>query len=108
VRVPASELALAIGDLLGRHGHRRDAADRLRGDLRREVARALHVPADTPPDVLVELLAERVPGDLDADGLRAALLDGPVPDDDALVAVAASLARVRARVRTPGAGSDPH
>lgn len=101
VRVPASELALAIGDLLGRHGHREAAAARLRDDLRAEVARALHVPADTPPDVLVELLAERVDGQLDAAGLRAALLDGPVPDDAALVAVASALARVRARVRRP-------
>ena len=54
VRVPASELALAIGDLLGRHGHRDAAAARLRADLRVEVARALHVPVDTPPDVLVD------------------------------------------------------
>ena len=111
VRVPASELALAIGDLLGRHGHRDAAAARLRADLRVEVARALHVPVDTPPDVLVELLAERGGHDLDQAGLRAALLDGPVPDDDTLVAVASALARVRQRVRRPagsaGGGAPP-
>lgn len=104
VRVPASELALAIGDLLGRHGHREAAATRLRADLRDEVARALHVPRDTPADVLVELLGQRLEDQgLDEEGLRVALLEGPVPDDDALVAVASSLARVRARVRHPSA-----
>lgn len=102
VRVPASELVLAIGDLLGRHGHRAAAAGRLRADLRGEVARALQVPADTPPEVLVELLATRLEGDADPGGLRAALLDGPVPDDEALVAVTSALARVRARVRRAG------
>lgn len=103
VRVPASELVLAIGDLLGRHGHREAAAARLRDDLRHEVVRALHVPRDTPPELLVELLSARLDDDLDTDGLRRALLDGPVPDDDALVAVTAALARVRATVRRPGA-----
>lgn len=102
VRVPASELALAIGDLLGRGGHRDAAAARLRQDLRVEVAHALHLPPDTPPDVLVELLSERLQADdLDPAGLRAALLDGPVADDEALVAVASALARVRSRVRRP-------
>ena len=105
VRVPASELALAIGDLLGRGGHREAAAGRLREDLRVEVAHALHVPHDTPPDVLVELLVDRLDDDaLDVGGVRAALLDGPVPDDATLVAVASALARVRSRVRRP-AGS---
>ena len=108
VRVPASELALAIGDLLGRHDHRDAAAARLREDLRVEVAAALHVPTDTPPDVLVELLADRVGDDLDVGGVRAALLDAPVPDDDALVRVASSLARLRDRLRRPrGSGGDP-
>ena len=101
VRVPASELALAIGDLLGRGGHRDAAASRLRDDLRVEVAHVLHVPTNTPPDVLVELLTARLDDELDVDGVRVALLDGPVPDDDALVAVASALARVRDRVRRP-------
>lgn len=103
VRVPASELALAIGDLLGRHDHRDAAAARLRADLRREIAQALHVPPDTPPDVLVELLAERLGEGLDRDGVRAALLDAAVPDDASLVAVTAALARVRTRIRRPAA-----
>lgn len=106
VRVPASELVLAIGNLLGRHGHRNAAAARLRDDLRREVALALQVPADTSPDLLAELLVARL-GDgrlasLDEQGVRLALLDGPVVDDEALVAVTAALARVRARLRSAG------
>lgn len=105
VRVPASELALSIGDLLGRGGHREAAAGRLRAELRREVAHALHLPVDTPPDVLLELLAERL-GDHDREGLRAALLDGPVPDDRALVAVTAALARVRRQVSSVPGGGD--
>lgn len=108
VRVPASELALAIGDLLGHGGHRDAAADRLRADLRREVALVLHLPVDTPPDVLVEVLADRAGDDLDREGLRVALLDGPVPDDASLVAVTAALARVRAQVRAhPTREPDP-
>lgn len=103
VRVPASELALSIGDLLARHGHRDAAAARLREDLRGEVAAALHLPVDTPPDVLVELVAQRVGDDLDPAGIRLALLDGPVPDDDALVRVTGALARVRARLHTGSA-----
>lgn len=103
VRVPASELALAIGDLLGHGRHRDAAAGRLRADLRREVALALHLPVDTPPDVLVEVLAERAGDGLDRQGLGVALLDGPVPDDASLVAVTAALARVRSQVRAPTA-----
>ena len=103
VRVPASELALAIGDLLGHGGHREAAAGRLRADLRREVALALHLPVDTPPDVLVEVLAERAGDGVDRQGLGVALLDGPVPDDQSLVAVTAALARVRSHVRAPTA-----
>lgn len=106
VRVPASELALSIGELLARHGHRDAAAARLRADLRQEVATALHVPRDTPPDVLAELLAERAGDDLDRAGLHTALVDAPVPDDESLVAVTAALARVRRRLRaTAGAGA---
>lgn len=108
VRVPASELALSIGELLARHGHRDAAAARLRADLRQEVATALHVPRDTPPDVLAELLAERAGDDLDRAGVHTALVDAPVPDDEALVAVTAALARVRRRLRaTAGAGAGP-
>lgn len=107
VRVPASELALAIGDLLGRHGHRDAAAARLRADLRREVTQALRVPADTPPDVLVELLSDRLDdATLDPAGLQAALLDAPVPDDAALVGLAATLSRVRGRIANR-AGAHP-
>jgi hypothetical protein len=98
VRVPASELALSIGDLLARHGHRDAAAARLRADLRSEVAAALHLPVDTPPDVLVELVAQRAGDDLDPAGIRLALLDGPVPDDDALVRITGALSRVRTRM----------
>lgn len=102
VRVPGSELALAIGDLLQRHEHVDEAARRLRTDVRGDVARALSLPADTPPDVLVEILATRYP---DLQGLPSVLLDRPIESDDDLRRLAGSIARLRARLR--GGASNP-
>lgn len=96
VRVPGSELALAIGDLLQRHEHLDEAARRLRADARADVARALSLPADTPPDVLVEVVANHFP---DLEGLPAVLLDRPVEADEELRRVAGSIARLRRRMR---------
>jgi hypothetical protein len=102
VRVPGSELALAIGDLLQRHEHLGEAARRLRADARNDVARALSLPVDTPPDVLVEVVANHYP---DLEGLPAVLLDRPVGSDEELRRVAGSIARLRRRMR--GGPSDP-
>lgn len=95
VRVPGSELALAIGDLLQRHGQVDAAARRLRADARAEAARALALPADVPPDVLVEVLAARY---ADLEGAAVTLLDRPVDDDEELQQVAAAIARLRRRL----------
>ena len=98
VRVPGSELVLAIGDLLARHGHRDAAAARLRADLRRDLAGVLHVSHDTPPDILVELSSHRL--GIEREVLVAALLDASTPDDDALLAVARATAATRAATRS--------
>jgi hypothetical protein len=100
VRVPGSELVLAIGELLERHGHRDAAAVRLRDDLRGDVAVALSLPRDTPADVLAEVVVDRVAPDLDPAAVAGILTDGPVADDDAFAALAAASARLRRRLRS--------
>lgn len=102
VRVPASELVLAIGELLGRGGHRDAAAARLRADLRDEVAHLLHVGPDTDAEVLVELVTRRI-ATVDQDEVRTALLDAPVPNDAALLAVTVAIGTVRQATLTDGA-----
>ncbi len=98
VRVPGSELVLAIGDLLARHGHRDAAAARLRSDLRRDLAAVLHVAHDTPADVLVELASHRL--GVDRGTLVTAILDAPTANDDALLAVGRAAAATRAATRS--------
>jgi hypothetical protein len=102
VRVPGSELALAIGDLLQRHDHVNEAARRLRDDARAEVAHALSMPGDTPADVLVEILAAHYP---DLEGLSVTLLDRPLRRGEDLQRLAGSIARLRRRLR--GGPSEP-
>lgn len=94
VRVPGSELALAIGDLLDRHGHRDAAASRLRDDLRREIAGRLDLPRDTDAATVATILAERVPAVAVAD-LAIALGDQPVTGDADLVRLGTAIARLR-------------
>lgn len=94
VRVPGSELGLAIGELMQRHGHRDTAAARLRADLRRELTRALELPADTEAATVRDALARRRP-DLAPEDVDMVLADGPVGDDEGLTRVAAAAARLR-------------
>jgi hypothetical protein len=97
--LPSAELARSVARLFQRSGDRGAAADRLRRDLRREVARSLGLPDTTPVERLAELVTARTA--VDPDDARTALLDGPVPDDRALTALAAAVARVRADHRHP-------
>ena len=96
VEIAGSELVVAVGDLLRRKGTPQRAADLLRLDARRELARRLGLPADAPPGALVDVVAAR--SGRAADDVRAALLDGPVSSAEALVRLAASLSDIRQEV----------
>jgi hypothetical protein len=95
--VPTAELTRSIGDLLQRGGRRDAAAERLRRRARDDLGR--QVGSDLPPEALVERAVARL--GLDHDEAARALLDHPVRDDDGLVAVAAAVARLRERMRSP-------
>jgi hypothetical protein len=95
--VPSAELTRSIGDLLQRGGRRDAAAERLRHRARADLGR--RVGPDLAPEALVERAVARL--GLDHDDAARALLDHPVRDDQGLVAVAAAVARLRERLRSP-------
>ncbi|HEX2028337.1 MAG TPA: DUF4350 domain-containing protein, partial [Nitriliruptorales bacterium] len=66
--IAASELVVAVGHLLQRTGRRQAAAEHLRRGLRGELRRTLGLPADVPPEGLVELVAAR--SDVAVEALR--------------------------------------
>jgi hypothetical protein len=93
VALEGSALVSAVGGLLQRRRDPSTAARALRRQLRAELCRRRSLAPDTSPDSLVGLLAER-PG-VDRGRLEAVLLDRPVPDDAALVALTAQIDQVR-------------
>lgn len=96
VSIAGSELVVAVGDLLRRKGTPQRAADVLRSDSRRELARRLGVPLEAPPAVLVGVVSAR--SGRDPDHVAAVLDDGPVTSADALVRLASSLSDIREEV----------
>lgn len=94
VRVPGSELVLAIGDLLQRHGHHQAAADRLRADLGADLRRALRLPQETEDTVVQDALRTRYP-DLRPGDVDLAVSRSPVGSTDALMRLGEAVARVR-------------
>ena len=96
VAVAGSELVAAVGNLLDRTRTPDHAAALLRADLRRFLADHLGVPADSSPDVLATVAAERTGAD--EASLRWALGPAPVTDDAGLVALANTIDRIRTEV----------
>ena len=96
VRIAASELVEAVGDLLRRRGSAARAAATMRADLRRELSGRLGVPPGSPPEVLVEQVATRTgrPGD----AVRAVLWDPSPPRREDLATLAAQLDSIRQEV----------
>ncbi|MTV26831.1 DUF4350 domain-containing protein [Nitriliruptoraceae bacterium ZYF776] len=92
--LPSAELARSVGSLLQRGRARPGAAARLRADARLVAARSLGLPPTIPPPELVAAATRRL--DLPEATSRLALLDDPVADDDALLAVANATATLRA------------
>ena len=103
--LPSAELARSVAGLLQRAGDRRDGAERLRRGTRRDAARALGLPPDTPHDVLSQAVADRTA--VAVGDAEVALGTAPVGDDAALVAVAEATTRLRADLRRPPATADP-
>lgn len=97
--LPSAELARSVGSLLQRARARQGAAERLRTDARRAVARSLAVPTGTPPNELAALAVRHlgVPNDVAED----ALVDADVDSDDRLLAVTGAVGRVRRATARP-------
>lgn len=98
--LPASELAHSLGGLFQRSGRPADAAATLRRQARRAVADATVGGGEVSTDDLMALAVARL--DVDVDVAAAALMDGPVPDDAALLDVHAAVRTVLARARDAG------
>ena len=96
VEVPASDLVVAVGNLLHVARHRDQAAAMLREDLRRTLAERLGLPADAHPDTIVE--AVRARPELPGDRVAAVLADRPMNRDEDLVSLAQLIETVRQEV----------
>ncbi|MFO7777163.1 MAG: DUF4350 domain-containing protein [Nitriliruptoraceae bacterium] len=97
--LPSAELARSLAGLLQRAGDRTDAAERLRRGHRRRAARTLGLSPELDPPTLAHEVARRTA--VSRDDAELALLPGAVPDDAALVAVAAAGHRLRRDLTHP-------
>src|SRR6266536_1130108 len=96
VRIPGSELVVAVGNLLQRARHRGQAAALLAGDLRRGLTERLGLPAAAPPEQVADTVAART--GLDRDRVLAALQPPTPRDEAALVALAQAIDTIRMEV----------
>ena len=96
VEIPASEIVVAVGNLLHRARRRDQAAAMLRADLRRVLSERLGLPADVGPQVLSDALGARRA--LPAGDVAAVLAAATPADDAALVALARSIDTIRREV----------
>jgi len=96
VKVAASELVAATGNLLERSGSPQHAADVLRADLRRDLSTRLGLPPNLPAETFTNVVAGRT--QLDEAQLAAALGPGPVSTDRDLLTVATLIDIVRKEV----------
>jgi Domain of unknown function (DUF4350) len=93
VSLPASELVVAVGNLL-QHAGRRDQAGRLLGDdLRRRLAERLGLPATASAVEVADVAAART--GIAAERLRSVLQPTSLGDDDDLVHLAAETETIR-------------
>jgi hypothetical protein len=97
VRIPASQLVVATGDLLELADQPRAAAAMLRDDLRRTLAERFGLPADAEISVLVELVSQR--SGIDPQRIRVALNDEAVTSPESLVVYAQQVERLQMEVR---------
>jgi hypothetical protein len=93
VAIAGSRLVDAVGRLHQRSGSVDRAAADLRGDLRRQLLERYGLPAGAPPEALAEIVASRTA--IDRERVRHAIGHAPIPDEDALVALANELDSIR-------------
>ena len=96
VQVAASEIVVAVGDLLNRTGNRQTAGRQLQDGCRRALAERLGLGPNATVDQVVDAAAARSavpPADV-----RELLAGAPVTDDAGLVVLARSLAHLRQEV----------
>ncbi|MBS1837092.1 MAG: DUF4350 domain-containing protein [Actinobacteria bacterium] len=96
VEIAGSELVVAVGDLLRRRGSPARAAQTLRRDSCRRLARGLGLPADASTETIVAAVAIRT-GD-DPTRLTGILAEDPVDSPEALVRLAGALSELRQEV----------
>lgn len=96
VELAASELVVAVGNLLQQAGRSDQAGGVLRDDVRRRLAERLGLSSSMPPEVVAEVAAERT--GIPVERLRAVLVPGPVAGDDGLVRLATEAETLRAEV----------
>lgn len=96
VRIPGSELVVAVGNLLRRARHRGQAANLLAGDLRRTLSERLGLPASATPDEVATAAAERT--GIDRERVLAALQPSSPRDEAELVALGQSIDTIRTEV----------
>ena len=95
VQLPASDLVVAVGDLMQRAKGRDQAATVLRDDLRRTLAERLGLPPATPAEVVADAVAATSPSGRRADDVLA-VLTGPAPvGEDGLVLLAQQVESIR-------------
>jgi hypothetical protein len=96
VRIPGSELVVAVGNLLRRARHRGQAATLLAGDLRRTLTERLGLPATATPDDVAATVAERT--GIDRERVLAALQPSTPRDEAELVALGQAIDTIRTEV----------
>ena len=92
VELAASELVVAVGDLLQQGRHHGRAAAVIKDDLRRRLAERLGLDPAAPPAHVADVAAART--GLDRQRVRDLVTPGPSGGDDELVAVAAGASAI--------------
>ena len=93
VQIAGSELVGAVGELLQQSRDPARATDLLRDDLRRSLCAHLGLGADSTPEVVASVTAQRT--GLDAEAVHAALAGPPLTSDHDLVALAQTHETIR-------------
>ena len=93
VQIAGSELVGAVGELLQQSRDPARAADLLRDDLRRSLCAHLGLGADSSPEVVAGVTAQRT--GVDAESIHAALAGPPLTSDHDLVVLAQTHETIR-------------
>jgi hypothetical protein len=100
VRIPGSELVVAVGNLLQRGRHRGQAGMVLASDLRRVLTERLGLPASAPPEQVADTVTART--GIDRERVLAALQPSSPRDEADLVRLALSVDAIRTEVTGVG------